>query len=34
MVVLVNLLLDRLMPNDADINPKKKRLVRGSRDAG
>lgn len=34
MVVLVNLLLDRLMPNDADRKPRKKRLMRRNRDAG
>jgi ABC-type sugar transport system permease subunit len=33
MVLLVNLLLDRLMPSDVDILPKKKRIVRRSRDA-
>jgi multiple sugar transport system permease protein len=33
MVLLVNLLLEKLMPNDIDIRPKKKRFVRRSRDA-
>lgn len=33
MVLLVNLLLDKLMPNDVDVDPKRKRFVRRGRHA-